>query len=449
MKIHIIACFACFALILNACAETEYEIDNLIPEKYRTILYFLDEGEKDVTLYRTGSDTEYDLILVKAGSRPTAETSVNLRVMSQDEVDARFSSLYGVPYYVIPSTSFSIEPAHLDFSSDNQYKFSSVKIIPEEVEKYMGSLTASDNAQIVLPIIAESPKDSVNSSKSYIMYNIKDVVLPKVGFKDAEVFVKTFEYANLSDVEEDITVNMAMDNKWAFSGKIVMDNSFIQKYNEKNGTSFVEFPAGICSFGEGASFTPDTPESFIHLSAKLSQLNPGKYMLPLKISSISGMPFSIDEDRSTYVYAISIVAPQLDRSTWTWVASSGFASGNGSIECVYDGNVSTYWHTYYDSGGIDLAPFTVTIDFHKELTIYSVSMQQRPGPAANMHTKEGWFQVSDDGINWIKVGTFLMQQTASAQTFDVEPVKAKYFQVYISSSWKRAANLSEIYLYGL
>lgn len=118
MKVNYIG-IACMAvLLLTACDESKYELENLVPDEYHKVLYINNSGMQDLTLYNTGELNTYAFSVYKGGSDPSLTASVEIAIHSQEEVDA----LYGVNYRVIPSDFYSMDTRRLDFASDERSK---------------------------------------------------------------------------------------------------------------------------------------------------------------------------------------------------------------------------------------------------------------------------------------------------------------------------------------
>ena len=58
-------------ILLNSCLN----YDDLIPASYDKILLLKEPGVKDITLYSTGEDGNYEFIVLKAGNKLSASTS--------------------------------------------------------------------------------------------------------------------------------------------------------------------------------------------------------------------------------------------------------------------------------------------------------------------------------------------------------------------------------------
>ena len=74
-------------IILGACNESKYELENLVPEQYHKVMYINNSGTKDLTLYNTGEDNTYNLSIYKGGSEPGLTANVNIGVLPQETDD--------------------------------------------------------------------------------------------------------------------------------------------------------------------------------------------------------------------------------------------------------------------------------------------------------------------------------------------------------------------------
>ena len=82
-------------VLLGACSESKYDLDQLVPEEYHKILYVNNSGKQDLTLYDTDEDNKYTLSVVKSGSDPSLTASVKVSVLTQAELDEEYSEPEG------------------------------------------------------------------------------------------------------------------------------------------------------------------------------------------------------------------------------------------------------------------------------------------------------------------------------------------------------------------
>lgn len=109
-------------VLLGACSESKYDLDQLVPEEYHKILYVNNSGKQDLTLYDTDEDNKYTLSVVKSGSDPSLTASVKVSVLTQAELDEEYSEPEGTNYKLIGENCYSLDATTLDFSSADRYK---------------------------------------------------------------------------------------------------------------------------------------------------------------------------------------------------------------------------------------------------------------------------------------------------------------------------------------
>ena len=187
MKVNYIG-IACMAvLLLTACDESKYELENLVPDEYHKVLYINNSGMQDLTLYNTGELNTYAFSVYKGGSDPSLTASVEIAIHSQEEVDA----LYGVNYRVIPSDFYSMDTRRLDFASDERSKAVTLSLSTDLIG---AAMEANPEATYVLPLYLTSEKDSVNADKSELFIRIADVLTPTVGFTNTDIQPLSYTY---------------------------------------------------------------------------------------------------------------------------------------------------------------------------------------------------------------------------------------------------------------
>ena len=433
-------------ITLGACEGSKYDLENQIPEKFHKILYLSISGKQDLTLYNTDEDNTYSFSLIKAGSDPTLSAKADITVMTQEEVDKQYSDLEGINYQVISPNAYSLDKSQLEFSAEDSYKLVNLSLKPREV---MAAIASNPNAIWVLPLYVSSENDSINATKNQLFLQLKEVITPTIGFKDSYVNVKAYTYGLVSKISEKVPFKLDTNNKWDIECEFVVDNEYITQYNNTNGTIFQILPENSYSFASSMPLPNGTTETTLLVEVKGSQLQPGDYMLPIRIKNVS--QFEISSTNAIYPIAIRIMGEQLDRTEWTAEANTEELVGevqnnSGPVECLLDGNLQTFWHSQWQNGSHAL-PHEVIIDVQKECTFTQFALVQREG---SNYVKAGNFQVSSDKAHWETVGDFSMKQESGAQVFGVTPTKGRYFKILITESYNgNNSALAEVYAYGL
>ena len=451
-------CAAIAMMAISACDESEYDIPNLFPEEYHKILYILNNGEQDVTLYKTGDDTNFNISVVKAGCEANLEADVHMRVLTQAEVDEQFSEVTGVPYLVIPETAYSMENQDMHFTSEDQYLYLNVSVNPEGVEQFINDQKAADpsNAdymKFVLPIQAEGvgANDSINANKDQVILNIAQIILPTIGIDSESTGIEVQEHTLdlLADLQEVVPIVMDVENQWNIDCTFEEDADFIAQYNEDNGTNFKPFPEGLCSFDQTVSLAPGQ-QGQLHVNVALSQLTDiGDYMFAVRMTGVS--QFVMNEN-TRYVVAVRVRAPLLDNTGWVATANTEATNegSNGYPYCVLDGSTDTYWHSSYSPSNYPL-PHWIMIDMQESHEVWQIGIGNRKN---NRYTKAGQIQITDtpaDESSWTTIGDFLMDQNSNdIQIFDTEHRSGRYLRIYITESYHKnnCTAVSEIQVHG-
>lgn len=441
----------CFTLIasglmaLGACDNSEYDLENQIPERFHKIIYLNLTGKQDLTLYKTEDDNIYTLSVVKGGSDPSLSATADVKVMTQAEVDEEYSNLEGVNYKVIDSSCYSFDNNQLSFAANEDYKLVNVALNPSKV---LEAIEGTPDAQWVLPLYLSSETDSINANKRELFLQLS-VVTPSIGFVSTDFTIKSYTYGRVPEsIVDSIGFKLDTSNKWDITCQFGLQNDFLTTYNQQHGSVFQLVPKESYAFAESMPLAAGANQTALVVAIQGAQLAPGDYMLPIELQHVS--QFEIATDRSVRPVAFRVMGKQLDRSDWTAKASSEELSGegavNGKVSCLIDGDLNTYWHSKWQNGG-DPLPHDIIIDTKKEVLFSHFSMIHRQSYA---YVRGGDFYVSDDKTNWTKVGSFEMTKDAGAQIFGVAPTKGRYFKISITSSYNGTnATLAEVYAYGV
>lgn len=435
-------------VLLAACSESKYDIDQLVPEEYHKILYVNNSGKQEVTLYDTDADNLYTLSVIKSGSDPSLTAAANILVLTQVELDAKYSEPEAVNYQLIGADAYSLAASSIDFSSADRYKLVTISLKPQVVK---AAIESNPDAVWVLPLKVTSETDSINAEKNELFLQLKAVITPAVGFTDPTLVVQQYQYGSVSTITQKVKFGLDTDNLWDLTAKLVVDNDYVQEYNWDNGTNYKTLPEGSYTVPETAVLPSGTTTLELEVSVNGSQLTPGDYMLPVKVAEVS--QFEISEARAVYPLAIRIMGNKLDRTGWTAEADTeeltGEGAGNGVAGCVLDDNLGTFWHSTWQTGNRIPLPYELIIDTKKEYTFTQLALMQRQHDT-NRDTRAGEFYISSDKENWTKVGSFNMQQILEAQTFGVTPTKGRYVKIKMTESFRDGyCSLTEVYAYGL
>jgi len=107
---------------------------------------------------------------------------------------------------------------------------------------------------------------------------------------------------------------------------------------------------------------------------------------------------------------------KVSKKAWTITGFSseepGEGGANGLATALIDNNLSTFWHSQWDSDTPPEYPHWFTIDMGAPVTITAIEVFRRQGNG-NGQTKHQFF-TSSDGKTWNDFGTFAMNATVNA-----------------------------------
>lgn len=432
---------------LASCDGPEYEVDNLFPEQYHKILYPNKSGKQVVTLYDVDEPDTYTFSVIKSGSDPTLTAGADIDLMTQEEIDSKYSSLEGVNYKIIGANAYSIDVDHVDFSSADKYKLVNITLNPQVVK---AAINSSKDISWVLPLKVSSQTDSINANKKELILQLS-VVTPTIGFEKAGLDLTEYAHGRVPSIEKAVPFMIdANVNRWEIGCQFGLSQDYIDTYNQANGTYFQMLPEGTYSFTDNISLVKPNKKADQTVKVNGGNLPPGDFMLPVQIQDVS--QFLVSPTKNVYAMALRITAPMLDRKGWTAEANSEeptgeLGSNSGPIDRILDGDEATYWHSAWKNSSTPL-PHELIIDTKEEHTFTQIRLVHRKDYA---YVKAGEFYISSDKKRWEKVGNFTMPKTlGSAQTFGIKSTKGKYIMIKITASNNGSNSaLAEIYAYGV
>lgn len=178
MKIsNIIAAVAGCAFALVSCSEINTDYQYLFPEEYNRILYIQNSGTVRLELPDLASSPEYtySFNIIKAGSDPDLEAEAVIRTLSEEEV----VETYGTGYKLLPSDTWSMDNAPIQFTAEDMSKTVDIAFRPAEIKK----LLDDSGTSYCLPVELGSSNSTVNEEKNRLLLEIAAVTTPRLAFR--------------------------------------------------------------------------------------------------------------------------------------------------------------------------------------------------------------------------------------------------------------------------
>ena len=394
MKVKYIGIAGIAALILAACENSDYELENLVPDEYHKVLYINNSCTQDLTLYNTGQANTFAISVFKGGSDPSLTASATIAIHSQEAVDSLYSEHDGANYRIIPDGSYSLDQTQINFtSSEERYKIVTLSLQTDPIE---AAMEASPDVVYVLPLYLYSEQDSVNADKSELFIRMTEVLTPALGFTSTTASPVSYTYG-FGTQTVDVGFGLDTDNSWEIECQFAADPDYVDTYNAANNTAYQLLPEGSYSFESVLTLPSSSNSTNLTVTIDGSGLTPGDYLLPVRLTEAS--MFSVSANSAVFPLVVRVIGTQLDRSSWSIEANTeeptGEGTGNGVATCLLDGDLSTFWHSQW-SGGSQPLPHEIVVDMNRTVTLTNIGLIQRQHDSYR-DVGGGEFFVSSDG----------------------------------------------------
>ena len=102
-------------ILLASCNKSDYDLEKMIPEEFHKIVYLKTYGKQELNLLVTGKKNVFNYSVLKGGVMPELTATADLKVMTQKELDEKYSNLENVKYKLITEEAYTISNTHFDF----------------------------------------------------------------------------------------------------------------------------------------------------------------------------------------------------------------------------------------------------------------------------------------------------------------------------------------------
>jgi len=331
---------AALSLFAVACNDSEYDLQNLVPDEYHSVINVQDEGNVELRVYDTGLAKTFPFTVLRGGSDPSIAIEAEAVPMTQQEL-----SDIGADYVLLPSSYYSLDGGISIPANEGSGKFS-VSFTPEQITSVRELNEALDDGKIYcLAVKIVSDKTSVYGDKSFVVRRL-DVMLPELGFAEAGEMPKKL-YDAKQTVKFDISVVRGQtDETQPVKASIVpmsdaalaeIDRDYMQVPAEMYTMeqTEVEIPAGEEELPLQVTFTGDQVSAL----RELAQTRNKTAVLGLELIPDGT---SIVEEKRTMLFVLDITQPILH------------------FELVSGAAPHTYWPWWWDNqaNGTWYRPFT-------------------------------------------------------------------------------------------
>lgn len=365
--------------LISSCEESDSDFQDLFPKEYYKILYFKNSGSMELELPNlTSSPTfESSFIVCKAGSNPKLKANPRIDIMSQQELDEKYSIPEAVNYKVLPNSTYSFDDQKLKFEEEDLYKTITVSFNPTVIKDLLEG--SSSSIVWVLPLKLTSKSDSINAERNTILMKIVSVNTPRIQFKN------NFTKINLQNAEAVVNMEAELagvsNNNWDFNCKVVYAadaTEILDSYNQNNPTSKCRLlPADNVNFSlTSFEFVNGNSYASKNLELKISDENleaGTNYLLPIRLTENSIDGFLMDD-----IGYILVSKPFGDSNrlllTAQMLSSPYTEPSEGRLSYLVDGDLGTFWHSIWSYLVVDNLGYYFDVDFNTLNSIQSFSV---------------------------------------------------------------------------
>lgn len=343
--------FSCLLTCSSIMISCDKALEDNLPSDYASVVHFKgveDQPETEVKLLLTGEDEIYEFEIGKGGNDPKAEASVDIKVMTDEEM-TNYNNEWNTDYHILPSKYYSFSETSLKFSSEENIK--KVQIIFNGVSLQE---LVNDDTKYVIPITLSGIDTRVHQGlhQSILKVNISvpTITLDMPEEQKIEVSINDEEADKVKNVSINAFVDLN-DNKWSFSA-ILIDNAevmnqLINDYKESHsGTSSYELLPASCYQLPTLNFTEGTLVTDGTIRIDVTKVNEEKnYILPIKLDKCEGRPFNLDDDVFYIHVYVRAGLPNLEIDENNILTTSFPSLVNYPLSNMFDGDSYTYWES--------------------------------------------------------------------------------------------------------
>lgn len=333
---------ASLALILGVISTSCEDNKEEFLSDYSTILYLRNSGDQPLTLYKTGDETDYQIIISKAGSNQSAVTEADITVMDQNALDI-YNADNGTTYVILPASCYQLGNTQLSFGSDETFKHVNVTFKTDLIYDL-------PPADYVLPVQLVNSQDSINPRKNEMVI-FPTVVIPTVSLERTGYVNNVFTDASAELTKFTLPMSIPLISNWTFDCKVSIDQTLLDAFNIENETDFALLPKEAYSMsGDGViAFTPGFDSRDLEITVNRTKVDYGNFVLPVRLTESTHSYINIDPKNNTCLYGISYV-PDMSKLkdialTAGILSSNAVEPSEGSLANLLDGDIETYFHS--------------------------------------------------------------------------------------------------------
>lgn len=450
-------------LSLAACDNSDYELDNLIPDKYKRVVCIQNEQRTDLELFDVGFELDTEITVLRSGGDPSLEAATSLVAMTQDEL-----SEFNPEYKLLDPSLYTIA-SKINFAPNERYKIVSLAFSSEAIKEMKEN--CNDGTYYAALKLQQEGETTVDTDKYYI--------LRRIVVKDATIdFGLSSGVVNMNTEKSSFTVslpfnNTAFDIAWDLEVENVFNdteestelgNSLAAKYARKGmpleafATTESAMEPGVNSLTYSISMPEGTPYGVYWLKVKLS--NPTLNEAPIAtttgedVEAVIRYEYMPDVTVSGLLTALNGSATALDRTDWVFQPES--CQNGNPTSYTLDGDLGNFWENRWSDGygPTSSLPFNAVLDMGSKQKINILEPWRRSGGyVTDTRTIEIYAAETVDYSNresiqygdLTYIGTVEFGNTSNTrqgQLFALDPVETQYLIMRFTGSNRNGSCIS-------
>lgn len=464
----------CFAILAFSCNNSEYSLENLIPESFQRVVCIKGESTADWELFDVGVELSTDLTVLRSGGLPDLPASTKLVSMTQEEL-----TLFGAGYMLVDPSFYTV-PSSIDFVPGDRYRKISLSVPYEKIQE-LKALESSLNKDHIYCIALKLVSDGVTSVDSDAYYVIRRVTVtdPKINFgivSGEQIF---------SGDSLNIEVSLPFENKdFNVAWEVEFESDSFLALNEATESTdrgntlparyhYRPLPLSSIRNAEVHSMAPGT-EKVVYTIKLPQDAAYGNYYFKVKLSNptLNDNPIgSIDGDVDASICFQYLPPVNMSGASSAYTALNGYAtvvppasikfvpesSHQSSYTDALDNNTGTFWENNWGSGGsygTTSIPFNAAVDLGTPTQIDLLEIWRRSGNyvtdlrrfevyAAETMDYSNRTSIAYTGLTYLgEVNFGGTSNKNQSQLFALDPVTARYYLLRFTHSNRNGSYIS-------
>lgn len=417
--------------------------DNRLNDIVDDQIYFLNSGLSHKQVFNLENAT-MDVVLIKSGiGKQSGAVTISV---NESLVDA-YNLENSTEFLPLPADLYSISNSRQDLGTDDYRVTFTISINGAGIQ----NIQEQTGLTYVIPLQAQVASGDLAASEPEKLESliVPQVIHPYLSFTDTGLVsgrtIVNFDSPDIMELFSSVEVNFPNNQDIPFD--IEIDPELVREYNERNGTSFKVLHDGAFSIDQSTLTLKEFENSHgfgfqIQKDGFIGggeQYNFGNFLIPIRLISKGDIP--ADPTRQTQLLQVSFQPNQLDRSSWE------IADWNSCIceepqyealervpENILDGDSDTYWGSKWDEP--KPFPYYIVVDMKSAHEVFQIELIKPTSDSWRGNMKSGYFEISDDGENWTRLGEWIMEENAPrSHLYSMVPQSGQYLKIVIEDAF--------------